>query len=58
MKLHITHFVSDESGASAIEYGLVAAILSIAIVGGLTLTKPELPELYGKINAVIASATK
>jgi pilus assembly protein Flp/PilA len=29
-------FVKDESGATAIEYGLIAALIAIAIIGGAT----------------------
>jgi len=32
MKNLVTHFVSDESGATAIEYGLIAAGISVAII--------------------------
>ena len=28
------HFVKDESGATAIEYGLIAALIALAIVVG------------------------
>lgn len=28
----ISHFMNDESGATAIEYGLIAAILSVGII--------------------------
>ncbi|MGC4391971.1 Flp family type IVb pilin [Agrobacterium sp. M50-1] len=27
-------FLKDESGATAIEYGLIAALISVAIIGG------------------------
>ena len=38
MKLHRTllRFVRDRSGATVIEYGLIAALLATAIVGGAT----------------------
>jgi len=29
----ITRFVSDESGATAIEYGLLAALIAVVIIG-------------------------
>ena len=32
----ISRFVRDESGATAIEYGLIAALISAVIVGALT----------------------
>jgi len=33
MKNLVTRFISDESGATAIEYGLIAAGISVAIIG-------------------------
>jgi pilus assembly protein Flp/PilA len=32
----LTKFLRDQSGATAIEYGLIAALISIVIVGALT----------------------
>ncbi|RWG35244.1 MAG: Flp family type IVb pilin, partial [Mesorhizobium sp.] len=34
MKNLLQRFIEDESGATAIEYGLIVAVLSLAIVGG------------------------
>jgi len=36
MKSLVTRFVRDESGATAIEYGLIAALISVVIIGVLT----------------------
>lgn len=33
MKL-VARFLKNESGATAIEYGLIAALISVAIIGG------------------------
>jgi pilus assembly protein Flp/PilA len=33
MKNLVSRFVKDESGATAIEYGLIAAAISVAIIG-------------------------
>jgi len=33
MKL-VARFMKNESGATAIEYGLIAALISVAIIGG------------------------
>ena len=30
----VTRYIEDESGATAIEYGLLAALIGIAIIGG------------------------
>ena len=32
----LTRFAKDEAGASSIEYGLIAALVSVVIIGGLT----------------------
>ena len=34
MRNFFTRFVSDESGATAVEYGLIASLISVAIVAG------------------------
>ncbi len=34
MKNLVARFVKNESGATAIEYGLIAALISVAIIGG------------------------
>ena len=36
MKNIIERFVKDESGATAIEYGLIAALISVALITGAT----------------------
>ncbi|WP_337268180.1 Flp family type IVb pilin [Oryzifoliimicrobium ureilyticus] len=40
----ISRFLKDESGATAIEYGLIAALISVALITGAGL-------LGNKINA-------
>ncbi|MDP2732450.1 MAG: Flp family type IVb pilin [Hoeflea sp.] len=36
MKNLLNRFVQDESGATAIEYGLIAALISVALITGAT----------------------
>ncbi|WP_420407592.1 Flp family type IVb pilin [Hoeflea sp.] len=36
MKTIFARFVQDESGATAIEYGLIAALISVALITGAT----------------------
>jgi len=36
MRNFIKNFANDESGATAIEYGLIAALIAVAIVAVLT----------------------
>jgi pilus assembly protein Flp/PilA len=46
----LARFVKDESGATAIEYGLIAAIVGVGIVTGLTTLKDGLNGLFGTVN--------
>jgi pilus assembly protein Flp/PilA len=34
MRRLVVRFLKDESGATAIEYGLIAALIAVAIIGG------------------------
>jgi pilus assembly protein Flp/PilA len=49
MKNLITRFQNDESGATAIEYGLIAGFVSIAIITALLLIGPELSRIFQKV---------
>lgn len=42
MKTFISRFAKDESGATAIEYGLIAGLIAIVIIGGATLVGTNL----------------
>ena len=32
----VNRFIKDESGATAIEYGLIATLIAVAMIGGAT----------------------
>jgi pilus assembly protein Flp/PilA len=50
-------FVKDESGATAIEYGLLAALISVAIIATLQLLGPRLDGTFKAVlNALPAVA--
>jgi pilus assembly protein Flp/PilA len=36
LKYHFSRLLNDERGASAIEYGLIAALIAAAIIGAVT----------------------
>ena len=44
-------FVNDESGATAIEYGLIAGLLSVIIITTLTTMGDDLKAIYEAIEA-------
>ena len=49
----IGRFVRDESGATAIEYGLIAALISIVIITAVTLVGGNLSTTFqGVANAL------
>ena len=48
MKNLLTNFVQDESGATAIEYGLIAALIAVAIIAAVT-------PVGGKLNSTFTS---
>ncbi len=49
MKNLVTRFASDESGATAIEYGLIAALISVVIIGVLSTLGTNLEEKFQTI---------
>lgn len=46
MKIILSRFASDESGATAIEYGLIAALISVAIITALTTIGTKLSNTF------------
>jgi pilus assembly protein Flp/PilA len=51
MKNLIARFVKDESGATAIEYGLIAAGISLAIIAVVNGLGTNLNTKFADINA-------
>ena len=50
MLKRIKHFCGDESGATAIEYGLIAALVSLAAIGALATMGNTLQTIFGTIS--------
>jgi pilus assembly protein Flp/PilA len=50
MKTLVTRFVKDESGATAIEYGLIAAGISVAIIAVVNGLGTKLNTTFGSIS--------
>jgi len=46
----IQKFLKDDNGATAIEYGLIAALVAVAIVGALTALGTGLTTLFTNVN--------
>ncbi len=50
MLKQIKSFCADESGATAIEYGLIAALVSVAAIGALTTMGDTLNTLFSTVS--------
>ncbi len=46
-----------ESGATAIEYGLLAALIALVIVGAVVLVGTNLDTTFGKVATCVAGLT-
>jgi len=50
-------FLRDEEGATAIEYGLIAGLIGVALVVTLTQLGTDLGLLFTSISGTITTAT-
>ena len=49
-------FAQDESGATAIEYGLIAALISVAVIAGGTVIGTNLKSKFSAIGTAVSGA--
>ena len=54
--VQLNEFIRDESGATAIEYGLLAALVALGITVGATALGAELGLFFGRIATRLAAA--
>ncbi|MEM7290395.1 MAG: Flp family type IVb pilin [Pseudomonadota bacterium] len=52
MKL-LKKLIRDESGATAIEYGLIAALVGVAIIGGVTSFGTSTDRVYEHVTTAV-----
>jgi pilus assembly protein Flp/PilA len=50
-------FAKDESGATAIEYGLIAAIVGVGIIAGLTTLQTALNGIFETVGGKLDNPT-
>ncbi|HWE47853.1 MAG TPA: Flp family type IVb pilin [Caulobacteraceae bacterium] len=53
MSKFVTRFLKDESGATAIEYGLIAALISVVIIGALTTLGTNLNADFTSVSGAL-----
>ena len=56
VKSKIRNLVLDESGATAIEYGLIAALIGVGIIAGTTLTGTKISAIFRKVATTLSTA--
>jgi pilus assembly protein Flp/PilA len=54
--LKIRKFFKSDAGATAIEYGLIAALISVVIIAALQLTGNSLQLVFNNISSTLSSA--
>ena len=55
MKNLLSRFVQDESGATAIEYGLIAALIAVAIVVAVAAVGSKLSTTFNTVSTSLSS---
>jgi pilus assembly protein Flp/PilA len=53
----LSRFVRDESGATAIEYGLIAALIAVVIIGALTAIGSNLTTTFSSVASSLKPKT-
>ena len=53
----VAKLLRDENGATAIEYGLIAALISVVIITAVTLVGSNLSGVFNSIATALSSAS-
>ena len=49
----IKNFATEDDGVTAIEYGLIAALIAVVIIASVTLVGQNLTGIFGQIAAAL-----
>lgn len=49
-------FIRDKSGVTAIEYGLIAALVGVAIIGGATILGGDINQLFTDVGGKVSGS--
>ena len=53
----LNRFAADESGATAIEYGLIAALIAVAIIAALKSLSSNIQNTFNYVGTQMSTAT-
>jgi len=56
MSKFVTRFLKDESGATAIEYGLIAALIAVVVITVMTTLGTDLKTAFGDLGTTVTTA--
>jgi pilus assembly protein Flp/PilA len=56
MNTILSRFVNDEAGVTAVEYGLIAALIAVVIIASVTLVGTQLAAVFTSIQSSLAAA--
>jgi pilus assembly protein Flp/PilA len=56
MQTLFSRFLRDESGVTAIEYGLIAALISVVCIGAMTIAGQQLLAVYTQVGNALQAA--
>ncbi len=57
MSKFVTRFLKNESGATAIEYGLIAALIAVVLVAAMSALQGNITGLFNGVGAKVTAAT-
>ena len=52
----LKRFIRDEEGVTAIEYGLIAALIAVVIIAAVTLVGVNLDVVFDRVGTALAAA--
>ncbi|WP_011298788.1 Flp family type IVb pilin [Cupriavidus necator] len=52
----LKQFIRDEEGVTAIEYGLIAALIAVVIIASVAIVGTQLNSTFSKIGTSLTSA--
>ena len=57
MVKHIVRFMREEDGATAVEYGLMVALIAVVIIASVKLLGTNLDSHFSKVSTEIGTAS-
>jgi pilus assembly protein Flp/PilA len=54
----LRRFIADDSGATAIEYGLIAALVSVAAIVALSMLGDQLSNTFNHVSNMLGAGIK